>query len=94
MRDRNSHNNDVCTAEIPLSAMCPGETVRVERVERCELFERLRDIGIVKDTCVTCLYKAPLGDPAAYLIRGAVIALRHSDAEHVIGTVPLGEGEA
>ena len=29
---------------------------------------------------MTCIAKSPAGDPAAYLIRGAVIALRGKDA--------------
>lgn len=44
---------------------------------------RLRDIGLVEGTEVECLGKSPLGDPAAFLIRGAVIALRGEDACHV-----------
>lgn len=44
---------------------------------------RLRDIGLVEGTEVECLGKSPLGDPAAFLIRGAVIALRSEDACHV-----------
>ncbi len=41
---------------------------------------RLRDIGLVEGAEVECLMKSPLGDPVAYLIKGAVIALRHEDA--------------
>lgn len=44
---------------------------------------RLRDIGLIEGTEVECLGKSPLGDPAAFLIRGAVIALRNEDASHV-----------
>ncbi len=44
---------------------------------------RLRDIGLIEGTEVECLGKSPLGDPAAFLIRGAVIALRNEDACHV-----------
>lgn len=44
---------------------------------------RLRDIGLIEGTEVECLGKSPLGDPSAFLIRGAVIALRGEDACHV-----------
>lgn len=37
---------------------------------------RMLDLGLVRDTEVEPLYRNPSGDPAAYLIRGAVIALR------------------
>ena len=46
---------------------------------------RLEDLGVVEGTRLTCLGASPLGDPRAYLIRGAVIALRAIDAERVIG---------
>ena len=41
---------------------------------------RLSDIGLTEGTRVLCTMKSPLGDPSAYLIRGAVIALRREDA--------------
>ena len=45
---------------------------------------RLRDIGLIIGTKVTCIQKSPLGDPVAYLIRGAVIALRSEDSSRVL----------
>ena len=51
---------------------------------------RLLELGLVPGTRVTCAAVSPAGDPAAYLIRGAVIALRRKDA----GGVRLGEGPA
>ena len=41
---------------------------------------RLQDIGLIE---VLCIRKSPSGDPVAYLIRGAVIALRKEDAVKV-----------
>lgn len=37
---------------------------------------RLIDLGLIEDTVVECVGKSPMGDPKAFLIRGAVIALR------------------
>ena len=37
---------------------------------------RLQDMGLIEGTSVLCLQRSPSGDPIAYLIRGAVIALR------------------
>ena len=37
---------------------------------------RLLDLGLIEDTVIEVLQKSPLGDPIAYSIRGAVIALR------------------
>ncbi|MBQ7981461.1 MAG: ferrous iron transport protein A [Oscillospiraceae bacterium] len=45
---------------------------------------RLRDIGLIEGTKVRCLNRGPSGDPSAYLIRGAVIALRREDSSKVI----------
>ena len=52
---------------------------------------RLMDLGFAEGACVSCLGKSPFGDPKAYLVRGAVIALRKKDARDVfvrlVGTV-------
>lgn len=40
---------------------------------------RLLDMGLVEGTEIECVGKSPCGDPRAYLIRGAVIALRAED---------------
>ena len=44
---------------------------------------RLQDLGLIEGTEVSCVQKSPLGDPIAYLIRGAVIALRYEDSSCV-----------
>ena len=44
---------------------------------------RLTDLGLVRGTRVTCILRSPAGDPCAYLIRGALIALRRADADGV-----------
>lgn len=46
---------------------------------RCKS-RRLRDLGLVKGTKVKCVLKSPLGDPAAYRVRGSVVAIRKEDA--------------
>lgn len=45
---------------------------------------RLQDIGLIEGTRVECLQKSPAGDPIAYLIRGAVIALRKEDSSRIL----------
>lgn len=42
---------------------------------------RLLDLGLIEGTKVEAVQKSPSGDPIAYLIRGAVIALRAEDAK-------------
>ena len=45
---------------------------------------RMQDLGLICGTKVQCVHRSPHGDPVAYLIRGAVIALRCSDAKHIL----------
>ena len=45
---------------------------------------RLQDIGLTEGSTVKCLHKSPPGDPAAYLVRGAVIALRSEESAQII----------
>ncbi len=45
---------------------------------------RLLDIGLIEGTQVECVGRSPGGDPAAYLIRGAVIAIRDADSANIL----------
>lgn len=47
------------------------------------LKQRLMDIGLIEGTRVRRLYAAPSGDPAAYWVRGTVIALRRGDGRGI-----------
>ena len=47
------------------------------------LKQRLRDIGLIKNSKIKVLHSSPSGNPRAYLIRGSVIALRNCDAEKI-----------
>ena len=49
---------------------------------------RLHDIGLIAGTEVECVQKSPAGDPVAYLIRGALIALRSEDSAGVMIACP------
>ncbi|MEE1026602.1 MAG: FeoA family protein [Acutalibacteraceae bacterium] len=71
--------------EVALNSMGVGQrgTVTAVKVEGAML-RRLLDIGIVSGTKLSCVMKSPLGDPTAYLIRGALIALRKEDSEKII----------
>ncbi|NLK07403.1 MAG: ferrous iron transport protein A [Firmicutes bacterium] len=44
---------------------------------------RLLDLGLVPGTVVRYVRQSPLGDPIAFDIRGAVVALRKVDAQTV-----------
>ena len=62
-----------------------GHEARVQTLRSSgSMRRRLQDIGLIEGTKVECLHKSPAGDPVAYLIRGAVIALRSEDAGAVL----------
>ena len=54
-----------------------------------DMRRRLLDIGLIPDTVVECLGRSPAGDPSAYLIRGAVIAIRAADSRKVLLRTPV-----
>lgn len=67
-----------------LSDLRPGERAVVRQLDLAgDIRRRLQDIGLIQGTAVTCVGKSPLGDPVAYRIRGATMALRSRDAGQV-----------
>lgn len=68
-----------------LNELNPGEIAVVKELKiRGSIRRRLLDIGLVKDTKIECVGKSPAGDPAAFLIRGAVIAIRSEDMKDIV----------
>lgn len=68
-----------------LHTLTIGEKAVVERLcNSGSMRRRLLDIGLTEGTRVTCVGRSPSGDPAAYLIRGAVIAIRDTDAADIL----------
>jgi DtxR family Mn-dependent transcriptional regulator len=75
----------------PLSTLKSGETgkvIRISRFCRGSQRRRLMDLGIVPGTEITMELASASGDPKAYKIRGAVIALRKEQAD-LIDIKPL-----
>ena len=71
--------------QLPLSALHKGQWGRVERLpEDAAMAGRLRDLGLIEGTRVSCAFHAPGGDPGAYLFRGTLIAIRAKDAAGVL----------
>lgn len=68
-----------------LSTLSEGQQCRIEELLiDGNLRSRLSDLGLIEGTRVVCLQKSCSGDPTAFLIRGAVIALRREDSSRVI----------
>lgn len=63
----------------------PGQTAKVrELLSMGSIRRRLLDIGLIENTEVECLGRSPAGDPSAFLIRGAVIAIRREDCRNIL----------
>lgn len=72
------------TLPVPLSTLKLGEKSNVVHLDvKGLLRRRILDLGIVPGTVLTCIGKAPAGDPIAYLVRNTVIALRSEDANQI-----------
>ncbi len=78
--------------KLSLSDLKRGQRAVISKLAAYDdMRRRLQDIGLIEGTVVECLGKSPLGDPTAYLIRGAVIALRSEDAGRVLVQTRLEE---
>ena len=72
-------DNQIPLSSLPLGKKCIVKKLTSEGVIR----RRMLDLGLINDTVVEALQKSPSGDPVAYLIRGAVIALRYDVASMI-----------
>ena len=80
--DQNNNNDAVTTRLLDNEAV--GMTVQVVRVMGDGAFrQRLLEMGFVRGALVTVLKNAPLKDPVEYMILGAHISLRHSEAAQI-----------
>lgn len=72
-------------AVAALSALPPGTAARVVQLNTPgDMRRRLLDMGLVEGARVESLFAGPSGDPVAYLVKGAVVALRAEDARTVL----------
>ena len=70
---------------MSLCDMKVGDKAIIKQVNAGEnIKRRLLDIGLVEETCVECVLKSILNGPLAYLIRGAVIAVRKDDSKDIL----------
>jgi len=68
-----------------LSDLRPGQRATVRSLRATgAMRRRLLDLGLIEGTALECLGRSPGGDPSAFLIRGAVIAIRSQDAKDVL----------
>ena len=68
-----------------LNDIAPGEHAVISSLQSTgSMRRRLLDIGLIENTHVECLGRSSGGDPSAYLIRGAVIAIRSEDCANIL----------
>lgn len=80
----------------PLSNLKPGEKALILRISphiRGAERRRLMDLGMLPGTLISAEMVSPSGDPTAYRIRGALIALRREQATRIRVKKVQGEGE-
>ena len=66
---------------MKLSELKLGDCAYVTSISnRSCISRRLLDIGLIPGTKVECVLISPVQNPKAYMIRGAVIAIRNEDA--------------
>lgn len=68
-----------------LNDLKPGEQAIVSTLYSTgSMRRRLLDIGLIENTKIECVGRSPSGDPSAFLIRGAVIAIRSEDCKNIV----------
>ena len=67
-----------------LADLAPGERGRVTALAGdADALRRLMDLGLIRGTTVEVVRRAPLGDPIEVKLRGFMLTLRRSEAEHI-----------
>ncbi|HHT51542.1 MAG TPA: ferrous iron transport protein A [Eubacteriaceae bacterium] len=70
---------------ISLNKLAIGSSGLVKQLTaQGNIRRRLLDLGITKDTIIESLRKSPKGDPIAFQIRSAVIALRSEESSKIL----------
>jgi ferrous iron transport protein A len=70
---------------IPLNHLPLGKKAIVKQlISDGTIRRRMLDLGLISNTVIEALQRSPSGDPIAYDIRGAVIALRSEEASKIL----------
>lgn len=73
-------NNPIPLNQLPIGKKASVTALTSDGITR----RRMLDLGIINGTEIEPLYKNPSGNPIAYQIRGAVIALRSDTSERIL----------
>lgn len=76
---------------VNLDVLKPDERGRIVGMSLAERArQKLQDMGFMEGSLVECVYRSPFGDPTAYFIKGALIAVRSEEARHI--QIEIGDG--
>ena len=65
--------------DVPIGTKCVVKSINND----ISIKRRFYDLGLIPNVEIEVLFKSPLGDPTAYLIKGSIIAIRKEDAKKV-----------
>ena len=73
--------------DLTLYDLRPGEKASVSGMDiRGSMRRRLRDVGFLDGAEVVCAFRARSGEPAAFFVCGALIALREEEMRAITAT--------
>ncbi|MDD3653958.1 MAG: FeoA family protein [Desulfotomaculaceae bacterium] len=72
--------NIIALHDLPIGKTAVVNSIQAEGITR----RRMLDLGLVPGTKVEALRVSPAGDPKAFRIRGAVIALREEEGTKIL----------
>ena len=73
-------NNEISLSKVNLNK----EYVIIKILLDDNIKQRIYDLGLIENTIIKAVYKSPFNDPVAYLVRGAIVAIRNKDADNII----------
>lgn len=75
----NINKEEMSLNTLPIGRRCIVKQLKADGSIR----RRMLDLGVIQDTEIEALNESPSGNLVAYLIRGAVIAIRSEDAAKI-----------
>jgi len=66
--------------QLPLGSFAKVVELRLEGLPR----RRMLDLGLVAEAVIEAVRRSPAGDPVAFCIRGALIALREEESSQIL----------
>ena len=70
-----------------LTELILGASARILEVSDSPFKEKLEEMGCYKGAVIKKLYRAPLGDPIAYLLGDYTLTMRKNEAETISVTL-------